>query len=258
MRMPLRHVALGFVSAVVGLFLILPTLYIVPLSFDASSTLGVPSGQWSTRWYAELFTERDWALAASNSLQVASLTMVLATALGTALALGLRAKTRIGVMVNGFALAPMIVPAVIIGVGMYGMLIWWGLGGTLLGLVIAHTVLAIPFVAVAVSSSLSQVDPDYEKAAASLGAPPWKQVTKVVLPLAAPGIAAGALFAFVTSWDKVVVSIFLANTHSRTLPVLMWTQVRTEVTPTLAALGTCLLALSTLALAAMQLLKRNK
>jgi len=111
---------------------------------------------------------------------------------------------------------------------------------------------------VAVGSSLSQVDPDYEKAAASLGAPPIKQITKVVLPLALPGIAAGALFAFVTSWDEVVVSIFLANTHSRTLPVLMWTQVRTEVRPTLAALGTCLLVLSTLALAAMQLLKRNK
>jgi len=257
MKIQRRHVALTVVTVVVGVFLILPTLYIIPLSFDASSTLGVPSGRWTTSWYVELFTDRAWARAARNSLQVAVLTTVLATVLGTVLALAFRVKSRINSIANAVTLAPMIVPAVILGVGLYGLLVSWGLGGTLLGLVIAHTVLAIPFVVVAVGSSLSQVDPDYEKAAASLGASPVRQHVRVVLPLALPGIAAGALFAFVTSWDEVVVSIFLTNAQSRTLPVLMWTQVRTEVTPTLAALGTCLLALSTLALLGMQMLNRR-
>lgn len=258
MKIKRRHIALTVVTVVVGVFLILPTLYIVPLSFDASSTLGVPSGRWTTAWYAELFTDRAWARAARNSLQVAVLTTVLATLLGTALALAFRVKTRTNAIANAITLAPMIVPAVILGVGLYGLLVSWGLGGTLLGLVFAHTVLAIPFVVVAVGSSLSQVDPDYERAAASLGASPLRQHLRVILPLALPGIFAGALFAFVTSWDEVVVSIFLTNAQSRTLPVLMWTQVRTEVTPTLAALGTCLLVLSTLALLGMQMLNRKK
>jgi len=128
MKIQRRHVALTVVTVVVGVFLILPTLYIIPLSFDASSTLGVPSGRWTTSWYVELFTDRAWARAARNSLQVAVLTTVLATVLGTVLALAFRVKSRINSIANAVTLAPMIVPAVILGVGLYGLLVSWGLG----------------------------------------------------------------------------------------------------------------------------------
>jgi len=255
---PLRWVALTTATVLTACFLLLPTLVVVPMSFNGSSTLGVFDSTWTTRWYDELLSSSAWRTAAFNSLQVALGSTVLATVLGTLAAWGFSKLGIYGRAVQGGSIAPVIVPPIILGVGLYSVFLTWQINGTVLGLVLAHTVLAIPFVVIAVGASFAQLDPVYERAAASLGAKPFQTLRRVILPLLLPGVVAGALFAFVTSWDEVVVSIFLTDAQTRTLPVEMWIQVRTQVTPTLAALGTCLLLVSSLALIAMQVLRRSE
>lgn len=255
---PVRWVALTAATVLTACFLLLPTLVVVPMSFNGSSTLGVFNGTWTTHWYEELLTSSAWRTAALNSLQVALGSTVLSTVLGTLAAWGLSKLGVYGRAIQGGSIAPVVVPPVILGVGLYSVFLTWQLNGTVLGLILAHTVLALPFVVIAVGASFAQLDPVYERAAASLGAKPFQTLRRVVLPLLLPGVVAGALFAFVTSWDEVVVSIFLTDAQTRTLPVEMWIQVRTQVTPTLAALGTCLLLVSSLALIAMQVLRRSE
>lgn len=258
-RIPLRWIALSVIVALTGLYLILPTIFIIPMSFSGSSSLGRLNGQWTLKWYQELFAAQNWARAAGVSLQVGLLSTVLATTLGTAATLGLfKLSPRVRSVFQGMSLAPLIIPPVIIGIGIYVLMLKWGLFGSLLSLVVGHTVLAVPFVIVAVSTSLAQFDPAQEQAAAILGARPWTRFWRVVFPQILPGIVAGALFAFVTSWDEVVVSTFLVSPNFRTLPVEMWIQARTTVTPVLAALSTILMILSTFALVGMLRLQREK
>lgn len=254
----LRWGVLTTVTVLTACFLLVPTLVVVPMSFNGSSTLGVFDDTWTTRWYDELLTSSAWRTAALNSLQVALGSTVLATTLGTLAAWGLSKLGVYGRVVQGGSIAPVVIPPIILGVGLYTVFLNWQLSGSVLGLVLAHTVLAVPFVVIAVGASFAQLDPVYERAAASLGANGFQTLRHVILPLLAPGVVAGALFAFVTSWDEVVVSIFLTDAQTRTLPVEMWLQVRTQVTPTLAALGTCLLLVSSLALIAMQVLRRSE
>lgn len=258
-RVQLRWILLSIIVAITGLYLILPTIFIIPMSFSGASSLGRFNGEWTLKWYQELFSAQNWAKAAGASLQVGLLSTVLATALGTAATLGLfKLQPRVRSLFQGLSLAPLIIPPVIIGIGIYVLMLKWGLFGSLLSLVVGHTVLAIPFVIVAVSTSLAQFDPGQEQAAAILGARPWTRFWRVVFPQILPGIVAGALFAFVTSWDEVVVSTFLVSPNFRTLPVEMWIQARTSVTPVLAALSTILMILSTFALVGMLLLQREK
>jgi putative spermidine/putrescine transport system permease protein len=254
-----RWIALSAITIITGLYLILPTLFIIPMSFSGASSLGRFNGQWTLKWYEELITGENWAKAAGVSLQVGLLSTALATVLGTAATLGLfKLQPRVRAFFQSLSLAPVIIPPVIIGIGIYVLMLKWGMFGSLLSLVVGHTVLAIPFVIVAVSTSLSQFDPAQEHAAAILGARPWTRFWRVVFPQILPGIVAGALFAFVTSWDEVVVSTFLVSPNFRTLPVEMWIQARTTVTPVLAALSTILIILSTLALVGMLRLQREK
>lgn len=254
----LRWVVLGVVAALIGAYLMLPTLIVIPMSLNSSSVLGVFGDGWTTRWFEELFSDNSWGAAAWTSLQVAAGTVVLATSAGTAAALGLqKIKPKWRLPLTALIVSPVIIPPVIIGIGSYVLFLRWYLDGTILGLIIAHSVLAMPFVVVTVTATLAKVDPDFERAAASLGANPWTAFRRVTLPMIAPGMVAGALFAFVTSWDEVVVSIFLTDAQTRTLPVLMWTQVRTQLTPTLAAVGVFLTILSVLALVSMRRLERS-
>lgn len=254
-----RWVALGAGATLVGLYLMLPTLTVIPMSVNASSILGVFGDSWTLRWFEEIFTDRDWGRTAFTSLQVALGTVVLATSTGTAAALGLqRVSSRLRAPMMALIVSPMIIPPVIIGIGTYVLFLRWYLDGSILGLILAHSVLALPFVVVSVSATLAQLDPVYERAAASLGAGPWTRFRRVTLPLVAPGVFAGALFAFVMSWDEVVVSIFLTDAQTRTLPVFMWTQVRTQLTPALAAVGVFLTALSVIALVSMRRLQKGQ
>jgi putative spermidine/putrescine transport system permease protein len=250
---------LGLVSLLIGLFLILPTLFVVPMSFNGSSSLGLPTGSWTTRWYTTVFTSSHWIEAAWTSLRVAAVTVVLATSLGTLIAVALaRGSFRGRSVIQALVLSPMIIPVVVVAIGTYMNFVKWGLTGSVLGLALAHTVLALPFVVVAVSATARQLDQTYEAAAASLGAPPRTVFLRITLPLLAPGVLAGALFAFVTSWDEVVVALFLSSPDVRTMPVLMWTQVRTQVSPELAAVGTLLVAISMLSVVGLHLLRKDQ
>jgi putative spermidine/putrescine transport system permease protein len=257
-RSPARIGVYAF-AVLVGLFLLLPTLIIVPMSFNKGSQLEFPPHGLTLHWYGQIFQTEQWTKAIWTSARVAFFTVIIATGLGTAAALGLaRWRSRGKTVVAALLLSPMIVPVIVFAVGAYLTFSKWSLAGTMTGLVLAHTVLALPFVMIAVSVSASQLDPTFEEAAASLGANRLTTFRRVVLPLILPGVIAGALFAFITSWDEIVVAIFMTSPTFQTLPVVMWTQVRTVLDPSLAAMGTMLLAVSTLTLIGVQLLQSKR
>lgn len=230
----------------IAVFLITPTLIIIPLSFTSADSLHFPPAGWSVRWYVEFFSQPMWQDAAGTSLQLGLATTVLATTLGTLAALGLvRGRFRGRILLAGFFLSPLIIPVVIIAIGMYFVFDAFHVVGTLPGLIAAHSVIAIPYVIVTVGTSLRGLDPNLELAARSLGANPATAFRRVALPLIVPSVAAGALFAFITSWDEVVIANFLSSPLVRTLPVVIWSQVRTEVNPTLAAAASLLTVVTT-------------
>ena len=231
-------------SILLVIFLIAPMLVLVPMSFSSSSTLEFPPPGFSLQWYEKL-TSQVWTSSAITSLQVASLTALFATLLGTLAAFGLvRGRFPGRNLVNALILSPTIVPLVIIGIAMLAVFVNLRIAGTVPGLVVAHTVLALPFVVINVGASLRTMDRNLELASMNLGAGPLKTFRYVTLPQILPGVLAGALFAFIFSWDEIVVAIFLTSPFVQTLPVVMWGQVRTQVEPTLAALATLLALLS--------------
>lgn len=257
MTRSLHRVAVYVWSGLVAAFLLAPTLIVIPMSFTEGSALEFPPKGFSLQWYRALLDSPTWREAAWTSARIALLTVALATVLGTAAALALvRWRSRATGAVTALLLSPMIVPVIILGVGTFLLFSRWHLTGTMTGLVIAHTVLAIPFVIVSVMASARTLDPTLELAAAGLGANRWQSFLRVVLPLILPGVVAGALFAFITSWDEIVVAIFMTSPTLRTLPVLIWSQVRTTLDPSLAAAGTLLVLVSSLALLAVQVLQR--
>jgi putative spermidine/putrescine transport system permease protein len=205
-----------------------------------------------------MLTNREWSTAMVNSAEVAVLTAIFATVLGTLASLALtRGRFPGRTLVNGLVLAPLIVPVVIIAIGMFSLYVRWRISGSLLGLVIAHTALALPFVVVSVSASLRTMDRNLELAAANLGASPRQSFMRITLPIILPGVLAGAIFAFITSWDEVVVAIFLTTARFRTLPVEMWEQVRQVVDPTVAAVATTLLLVTTALLLIVLVVRRQ-
>lgn len=244
-RQPRRLLLLAL-GALTVFFLMAPTLVVVPMSFTASNALTFPPEGFSTRWYEKMVTDPQWSTGFVNSAQVASLTAVLATTLGTLAALGtVRGRFPGRSAVNALILSPLIVPVIIIAIGMFSVFVSWKIAGSVVGLVLAHTALAMPFVVVNVATSLRTMDRNLELAAQSLGAGPVRTFRRITLPLILPGVLAGGLFAFITSWDEVVVSIFLTSARFRTLPAEMWEQVRQVVDPTVAAVSTTLLAVTT-------------
>jgi putative spermidine/putrescine transport system permease protein len=226
-------------------FLILPTLIVIPMSFSRNDILIFPPSGFSLRWYENFFAADEWRQATLNSLIIAISTMVLATALGASAALGL---TRIGPRLRGpmtlLFLVPVIAPAIVTAVAMYKSFALWGLSGTVLGMVLAHSSLALPFVVIYVVAILQKMDWRLEQAARSLGASPRRAFFHVTLPVIVPGVFVGAFFAFLTSFDEVVVSLFLAGSRAVTLPVQMWNGIRFEINPTVAAVSVVLLLIS--------------
>jgi ABC-type spermidine/putrescine transport system permease subunit II len=231
-----RHPVLSTVVGIVALVLVLPALIVIPMSFAGAKTFSFPPHEWSTRWWAQLFSNPDWLHALINSLALAVAASILATVLGTLAALGL---SRGGVpgagLLNGFFLTPLAAPVVVAAIGIYAVFLRWHLTGTFTGFLLAHTALAIPFVLVPVMASLRGFDRRLETAAASLGAGSLSTFRSVTLPLIAPSVITGALFAFATSLDETVVSIFLVSPTYRTLPVQIFTSVSRDVDPTVAA-----------------------
>lgn len=245
-------------AALVLAFLVLPILVIVPLSFSAGSFLYFPLPGLSLRWYARLVEHAPWRQTLLNSLFVGALATALATALGTLAAMGLaRARFRGKGLLTAFLLSPMIVPVIIVATGAYFLYQPLGLANSLLGLAIAHTALGAPFVLVTVSATLTGLDPSLPRAAAGLGARPWTTFRRVTLPIIAPGVVSGALFAFVTSFDEVVVALFLTGPAQRTLPRQMFEGIREEISPEILAAATILVVLAVLLLVAAELLRQR-
>jgi len=232
-------------------FLIAPLVAILPLSLTSSIFLEFPIPSLSLRWFEELVNANVWRLSIINSLIIGSGTTLLATLLGTLAALGLRGTgaSVLFACCRTLFLLPMVVPAVVLGVGMQLMFVRYGLVNSHLGVIIAHTVVAVPFVLVNVSATLAGVDPILERAASSLGAPPPVTLVKVTLPLALPGIISGAVFAFATSLDEVVLTLFVAGPGQRTLARQMFSSLKENISPAIAAaaalfiIGTITLAL---------------
>ncbi len=238
-------------ASLVVIFLLGPLIAVLPLSFTDSVFLNYPIPGYSTRWFRELIQAESWRLSIVNSLIIGSGTTVLATLLGTLAGLGLRG-TRSSLLFSSMRtlfLLPMVVPAVVLGVGMQLMFARYELVNTYIGVIIAHTVVAVPFVLVNVSSALQGVDARLEHAAASLGASPRIVLLSVTLPIALPGIISGALFAFATSLDEVVLTLFVAGPNQRTLARQMFASIRENISPAIVAaaavfiIGTIVLAL---------------
>jgi putative spermidine/putrescine transport system permease protein len=253
-----RRIMMAALGALTVLYLLAPTLVIVPMSFTEARILSFPPEGFTLQWYQKMVTDRQWSTGIVNSLQVATLTAVLATVLGTLAALGLSRGRFYGrSLVNALVLSPLIVPVVVIAIGMFGLFVQWRLSGSLVGLVLAHTALALPFVVVAVGTSLRTMDRNLELAAANLGADPRRSFFHITFPIILPGVLTGAIFAFITSWDEVVVAIFMTSARFRTLPVEMWEQVRQAVDPTVAAVSTTLLVVTTVFLMMLLVVRRQ-
>ncbi|MET1036169.1 MAG: ABC transporter permease [Arthrobacter sp.] len=231
----------------VAAVLVLPTLVVIPLSFTDKASLVFPPTGWSTMWYENFFTDRAWLRALGNSVLVGLIVTIVATAAGTAAAVGLRRWTnrRAAGAMQAVLMAPIVVPAIILAIGVYAIFLQAQLLGTLLGFVIAHTVLALPFVVVCVAATLVGYDDRLTLAALSLGASRLQAFRQVTLPLILPGVVSGALFAFVTSFDEVVVSIFIKSPYLETLPVKMYASVTRDTDPTIAAAATLIMLLTT-------------
>jgi putative spermidine/putrescine transport system permease protein len=229
-----KALRITFATLAVG-FLVAPLLAILPLAFTSSEILSYPIPQFSLRWFNEIFTEPVWYNAILNSFIISGGATLLSTVLGCAAALGLRHRMPLGGAIKVLFLLPMVVPAVVIGVGMQMMYVQFGLQSTFLGTIFAHTVIAVPFVIVIVSSALKGVDQRLVHAALSLKASPVVAFWTVTFPLILPGVLSGAVLAFATSLDEVVLTLFVAGPNQRTLARQMFSTVRDNISPAIAA-----------------------
>ncbi len=242
------------------LFLVLPILVIIPLSFSDSSFLSYPMPGVSLRWYENLFQSDEWMRAAKNSFIVAPMATVLATVLGTLAAVGLNKADFPGKgLLMAVLISPMVVPVVVVGVGVYFFFAQLGLSESYTGLILAHAALGAPFVVTTVSATLQGFNHNLVRASLSLGANPLYTFFRVTLPVIAPGIISGALFAFATSFDEVVITLFVAGPGQSTIPRQMFAGIRENISPTIAALATILILFSTSLLLVLEWLRgRNK
>ncbi len=246
------------VSGLVFFFLMAPVLAIIPLSFSSGSYLMYPLPGFSLRWYQEFLGSARWMMALRNSMIIGVSTTLLAMLLGTPAALGLAQwRSRWKPLILAVVLSPMVVPVVITAVGLYFFFAPLGLTNSFAGLILAHTALAVPFVVVTVSATLQGFDQTLVRAAASLGATPLDAFRRVTLPLILPGIASGALFAFATSFDEVVVVLFMAGPDQRTLPREMFAGIRENISPAITAAAALLTLFSVALLASLEALRRR-
>ncbi|MSP81941.1 MAG: ABC transporter permease [Alphaproteobacteria bacterium] len=240
------------------LYLLLPILIIIPLSFNSEGFFTFPMPGVSLRWYQDFFGSDRWLSALQSSAMVAIAVTLLATTLGTLAALGLsRANFPARGMVMSLLISPLIVPVVITAVGMFFFYDKIGLINSYPGIILAHTALATPFVVITVTATLMGFDQSLSRAGAGLGAPPITVFRRVMLPLILPGVLSGALFAFVTSWDEVVVVQFIASPEQRTLPKQMYSGIRDQISPTITAAATLLIIFSGVMLTTIELLRRR-
>lgn len=250
---------LSVITFLVILFLILPIFVILPISFSSAEYLTFPPPGFSLQWYIKLFSDYQWIGSIQKSLLVGILTTTLSLILGIMAAIGIKkSKFKWKDTVQNIFLIPILVPSIIIAIAIYKFESQVGLIGTTLGIVIAHTILAFPFVFVTVLSGLNDLDVNLENAALILGANPWQALFRVTLPIISPSVISGALFAFSTSFDELVVTLFISGISSKTLPVQMWDGIRNEIDPTIAAVSSIIISSLIFIMIVSQFLKINR
>ena len=255
------------ICGLVFFFLIAPLFVILPLSFNAEQYIHFSKGMialdpdaFSLRWYEDMIwgTKNPWGLAAKNSIIIAFFATIGSTILGTVAALGLSSRHMpYKAAFMALLISPMIVPLIISGTAIFFFMAKVGLAATHTGIILAHIILGTPFVVITVTATLTGFDHSVTRAAASLGSNPVNTFMKITLPLILPGVISGALFAFVTSFDEVVVVLFLAGLENTTIPIQMWVGLREQLSPTIMAVATCLIIMSTLILVTAELLRRR-
>lgn len=234
---------LAAITALTAAFLLLPILFIVALSFGSSQWLIFPPPSWTLRWYQELFADPRWLESGWTSFRIALVVSVLSVGLGTLASFGLvRGRFAGREALKAFFLTPMILPVVVLAVALYAFFLRVGLAGTMLGFVLAHLVVALPFAILSISTALEGFDKSIEDAAVLCGASPLEAVLRVTLPAIANGLFSAAIFSFLASWDEVVLAIFMASPSLQTLPVKIWGTLRQDLTPIIAAASSLLIA----------------
>ena len=261
----LWHYAFRVICGLVFFFLIAPIIVIVPLSFNAEDfftftpeMLALDPEGYSLKHYNDFFTNADWQQAMWNSIRIAPMATILSVSFGTLAAIGLsqpHVPFRRAIM--AILISPMIVPLIISAAGMYFFYSRVGLQGTYWGVVLAHAALGIPFVIITVTATLVGFDRSLTRAAASLGANPVTTFARVQMPLILPGVISGGLFAFITSFDEVVVVLFVGSAGQKTLPWQMFTGLREQISPTILAVATILVTISAILLATIEILRRR-
>lgn len=245
------------ITALTTAFLLLPILFIAALSFGSSQWLIFPPPSWTLRWYRELFADPRWLDSALTSFKIALIVTVLSVVIGLCASFALvRGRFRGRETLKAFFLTPMILPVVVLAVALYAFFLRLGLNGTVPGFVLAHLVIALPFSILAITNALEGFDKSIEDAAVLCGASPMEAKLRVTLPAIGHGLFTAAIFSFLTSWDEVVLAIFMASPTLQTLPVRIWTTLRQDLTPVIASAST-LLVLLTIALMLLAALVRK-
>lgn len=259
------YYAFRVICGLIFFFLVFPIIVIMPLSFNAldfftftKEMLAFDPAGYSLKHYDDFFNNPDWNLAVYNSFRIAPVATLLATVFGTLAAIGLsqpHVPYRRAIM--AILISPMIVPLIISAAGMYFFYSRIGLQGTYWGVVLAHAALGIPFVIITVTATLVGFDKSLTRAAANLGAGPVRTFLQIQVPLIIPGVVSGALFAFITSFDEVVVVLFVGSSGQKTLPWEMFTGLREKISPTILAVATLMVILSIILLVTLELLRRR-
>ena len=258
----LWYYGLRIACGVIFFFLVAPVLVIIPLSFNQDPFFTYPMSGYSLRWYEEIFGDGPlsilWQRSMVNSVIVAVCSTLLATSLGTLAALGLnRAAFPFKNTLLAVLISPMVVPIIVTAIGMFYFYAQIGLVGSLTGIILAHTAIGAPFVVITVTATLAGFDHNLVRAGAILGARPTRVFRKVTLPLILPGVASGGLFAFATSWDEIVIVLFMAGAEQHTIPRRMWSGIREHLSPTIIAAATLLIVLSIVLMLTMEWLRRR-
>ena len=247
------------VAAVIMLLLVIPTFIVIPMSFSDSQYLEFPPSNWSSRWYQEYFESSKWMRATLTSLQIGVLTMLVATPLGTAAAYALFVSGhRLARTIFVFLITPMIVPVILIAIGTFYAYGRVGLNNSITGLVLAHTALAAPLVMIVITAALRTYDLNQERVARSLGATRWKAFFVITLPQIKFSVLTAALLSFLTSFDEVIIAIFVSGGSNATLTKHMFAALRDFIDPTIAAISTVMIVISTVLLLAVQVIGRQK
>ncbi len=259
------HYTFRAICVAILFFLIMPILVIIPLSFNAENFFTFTPGMlrldpeaYSFKHYQDFFTNPDWQQALRNSVMIAPMATLISVTLGTLAAIGLsQPHVPFRGTIMAILISPMIVPLIISAAGMYFFYSRIGLQGTYWGVVLAHAALGIPFVIITVTATLVGFDRSLVRAAANMGAGPVRTFFKVQMPLILPGVISGGLFAFITSFDEVVVVLFVGSAGQKTLPWQMFTGLREQISPTILAVATILVFISIALLTVLELLRRR-